>query len=553
MELQARLVGLMTRLGLRQSDSRRQQVYSEIEALARAHRPYLVMVVLSALIAAFGLLANSTAVVIGAMLLAPLMGPILGMALGLASGDMALLRRALVAEASGVLLAVALAWLVGLLPLSLGLGSEIAARTEPTTLDILVGLAAGLAGALGMIEERLNSSLPGVAIAVSLAPPLATCGICLAHGQLGWAGGAFVLFLANFLAIELAAAAVFLLAGMASVRRSDRLDLPTFARRFGLSLVALAVVSGYLTRTLIRLRHDHLLADRLHTSLTDELRSSAGAQLDAVRHDWQAGRLEVVATVLTPREFGPAAVASVEQALRRAVDPRIHLVLRSLLSRDMDSDGPVFTLAAERASQAKAQAQAALLARASDVLTRGLKQVRGSRLTDLTRSDEAGVVAFTAVVEAPEVIQPPTVAALQKELTAKLGLSARLTVRSLSARVTDAGGYLDEPDQRVAPSAAQRALSKRLSECLNRRLRALMTGLVVSEVHAEPADGQLLVQAVVVAPRVCQPAEVAPIEADLRRYVRPDVRLLVRTRVEASAGSSGYERPRQDAGRETHE
>lgn len=154
------------------SIERRRQVYAEITLGSEPRVSFYTMAVLSTIIAVFGLLSNSTAVVIGAMLVAPLMTPILGITLSLTSGDSSLLGRATVAEILGIMLSVGLGFIVGSFIEDVELGSEILSRTRPMLFDIVVAIAAGLAGAYSMVDERLNAALPGVAIATSLVPPL---------------------------------------------------------------------------------------------------------------------------------------------------------------------------------------------------------------------------------------------------------------------------------------------------------------------------------------------------------------------------------------------
>jgi uncharacterized hydrophobic protein (TIGR00271 family) len=117
---------------------RRRVVRDEVAEMSIPSTAFYVMVAISSTIAAYGLLANSTAVVIGAMLVAPLMGPIFGIALGLAAGDRSLLGRAAVAEVAGMALVVLVGLLIGLVPLRLDLGAEIHARIQPTLYDIIV-------------------------------------------------------------------------------------------------------------------------------------------------------------------------------------------------------------------------------------------------------------------------------------------------------------------------------------------------------------------------------------------------------------------------------
>jgi uncharacterized membrane protein len=125
--------------------ARRAAVLDDIRSGSAPRPIYYVMLGASALIAGFGLLANSPAVVIGAMLVSPLMTPIFGITVGLSGASLRLLRDALIAEFSGVLLAVALGFLLGLLPLSLSATPEMLARTSPNLLDLFVAALAGLA------------------------------------------------------------------------------------------------------------------------------------------------------------------------------------------------------------------------------------------------------------------------------------------------------------------------------------------------------------------------------------------------------------------------
>lgn len=144
---------------------------------------FYVLVLLSTAIASYGLLANSTAVVIGAMLIAPLMGPIYGIALGLLREDRRLFFAAMLSEAIGIVLAVGLAFLIGSLPLRPDFGSEIMVRTRPNLYDLVVAIVAGVAGAYARSSERISPTLPGVAIATALVPPLAVCGLCLSDAR----------------------------------------------------------------------------------------------------------------------------------------------------------------------------------------------------------------------------------------------------------------------------------------------------------------------------------------------------------------------------------
>jgi uncharacterized hydrophobic protein (TIGR00271 family) len=156
--------------------------------------------VAATLIAGFGLLENSPAVIIGAMLIAMLFGPIVGIAMSLAEADLHLLGLSLVSELASVACVLAVGVVIGISTRDLTIGSEIISRTSPTLLDLLIGLVGGLAGGFTFVSTGLGGVVIGVAISTALVPPLTTCGILLARQLPTAAAGAFLLFLANFAA-----------------------------------------------------------------------------------------------------------------------------------------------------------------------------------------------------------------------------------------------------------------------------------------------------------------------------------------------------------------
>ena len=181
-----------------------------------------VMLLLSVAIATFGIMQDSTAVVIGAMLIAPLMTPILGSAAAIVNAWPGRLRASIVLVVLGVSAAVALAFVIGQwLPtiVPLATNSQVTSRISPNLVDMLIALAAGAAGAYASVDRRVSSSIAGVAIAVALVPPLGVVGLELQARAFSNASGAFLLFLTNFVSIILSAVLVFLLTGYADLKR----------------------------------------------------------------------------------------------------------------------------------------------------------------------------------------------------------------------------------------------------------------------------------------------------------------------------------------------
>lgn len=192
--------------------------------------PYLVrftvLLFLSTIIATFGILQDSTATVIGAMLVAPLMTPMLAITAALVMGRLKRVSQSFLIVLSGTTMVIVIAFLVGFLTvnvISATTNSQIAARISPNLDDLVVALAAGAAGAFAYSREDVADSLPGVAIAIALVPPLSVVGLSLSQGNWLAAFGAFLLFLTNFLSILLAGGLVFALLNLsgASVNSKD--------------------------------------------------------------------------------------------------------------------------------------------------------------------------------------------------------------------------------------------------------------------------------------------------------------------------------------------
>ena len=180
---------------------------AEVARDARLDQKFLLLITLSAAIATLGLLQNSPAVVIGAMLVSPLLGPIMGIGFGLATLDSGLIKRSLITLGAGMLVAILIAMLLIWISPIQDVTAELRARTQPTLLDLGVAVVGGIAGVYA-IMRKLSGVMVGVAIATALVPPLSTIGFGLATMRPDFALGAALLFLTNTLAIALAATVV---------------------------------------------------------------------------------------------------------------------------------------------------------------------------------------------------------------------------------------------------------------------------------------------------------------------------------------------------------
>lgn len=198
----------------------RSQVIEEISQAASSGFDFFLLVVLSCSIATMGLITNSPAVIIGAMLVAPLMSPIIGLGLASITGNGRLAETALYALLRGATLAILLSIIMTIVNSNLPfvvlqeLPAEVLARTHPSPIDLVIALAGGVAASYAMTRPNISAALPGVAIATALMPPLCTIGIGVALGRWDVAGGAALLFITNAITIAFAAALVFFYAAL---------------------------------------------------------------------------------------------------------------------------------------------------------------------------------------------------------------------------------------------------------------------------------------------------------------------------------------------------
>ena len=225
------------------------EVRVRIEANALPSKMYFIMNILSAIIASYGLVTNSAAVVIGAMLVAMMLGPITGVALAIIDHRMPLLWKSLFTVVAGVSLVVLVGFLIGLLHNDQPLTAEILSRTQPTSMDLMIALAGGTAGAYAMVSPHLSVAVVGVAVATALVPPLAASGILFAHSEMQLGLGALLLAITNIIAIQFTNALVLWLLGFRRLVDDDykSSNYLTFLRRNAVTLLLLAVLGTYLS------------------------------------------------------------------------------------------------------------------------------------------------------------------------------------------------------------------------------------------------------------------------------------------------------------------
>lgn len=308
------------------ADMRKSVFFDGVDAPARYSR-FWMLLVLSSIIASAGVVADSTAAVIGAMIVAPLLGPIQGTMLATVLGDRRNLTSSLLLVVAGAATAVAIGFVVGLITITdivAATNSQVAGRVSPRLIDLLAALATGVVGSVALVRRDIGDTLPGVAIAISLVPPLTVVGLTLESGALDEAFGALLLFVTNVVAIIATGIAVMSFYGVTKLTDVGAEGNP---RRVALRkpialLAAMFVVIGLpLTLTTIDIGAKSIVEH----AVVDE------AQQWADRHDWVLVDTDFSTRELELRFEGAEPVPPVDELdaalVERGVDPELVTVV----------------------------------------------------------------------------------------------------------------------------------------------------------------------------------------------------------------------------------
>ncbi|MFW2380267.1 MAG: DUF389 domain-containing protein [Acidimicrobiales bacterium] len=287
------------------------------------------LMILSSLIAVLGLLADSTAVVIGAMIVAPLMAPVLGVAAAIVMDWPRRAAESALTAGLGSLMAIALAVAASLvLPTPEEIPGEVLARTAPNLLDLGVAVAAGAAGAYAQVRRAAGEALTGVAVAVALVPPLAVVGITLQMGEWTLAAGAFLLYLANVAGIVLSAAGTFMLCGLAPRKQliSGRFHV---ARGLRLAVAAVLLIVAPLELTDQWRERRPINDDETRDAVKDVMeQTNPDAAVIAIEVDTEDGERTIDITASTTDE--PIDVTHLAEDLSEELDVGFELEVTTL-------------------------------------------------------------------------------------------------------------------------------------------------------------------------------------------------------------------------------
>ena len=296
------------------------QVRLNIQADALPSKTFFIMNALAAIIAGYGLLSNSAAVVIGAMLVAMMLGPISGMALAFIDNRWLFFKTAFKTLVLGVSMIVSIGIILGLININLPITHEILSRTQPTIMDLMIALAGGAAGAFAAVSPRLSVAVVGVAVATALVPPLVASGILIAHLEWKHAANALLLALTNIVAIQISSSLVLWAAGFR--RGSDEEVNSTvieFIKRNIVSLLVLFALGIYLSFNFMMMLNKQMYEHQVE-SLIESQFNQHNNLIDTVQFD-RRKEMTLIRVVLrgdiAPK---PQQISALNQKL--AQDPR---------------------------------------------------------------------------------------------------------------------------------------------------------------------------------------------------------------------------------------
>lgn len=239
-----------------------------IQADALPSKTFFIMNALAAIIAGYGLLADSSAVVIGAMLVAMMLGPISGIALSFIDNRWILFRTSFITLILGLVMIYSIGIILGLININIPITGEILARTKPTIMDLMIALAGGAAGAFAAISPRLSVAVVGVAVATALVPPLVASGILIAHLEWRSAANALILAITNIIAIQVSSSLVLWIAGF---RRGSDTEVKSnvfeFIKRNIISLLFLVGLAIYLTLNFIHMLNKQIYENEVKSDV----------------------------------------------------------------------------------------------------------------------------------------------------------------------------------------------------------------------------------------------------------------------------------------------
>ncbi|MDJ0725228.1 MAG: DUF389 domain-containing protein [Prochloraceae cyanobacterium] len=290
---------------------------------------YLVLTVSSCLIATFGLIINSAAVIIGAMIIAPLMLPLRGLPFAALEADLELLRKSFISILVGSLIAIFCSSLVGVIIGFPSFGSEVASRTQPTLIDLLIAITAGSISGYAKVRPAIGDAIPGTAISVALMPPLCVIGLTLSQGQWQLTQGATLLYLTNLIGINFACLIVYFLAGYAG---SDEVGQKI---SWGIAIILMSLLAIPLGFSFWQLLDQERVERSIPKAILDIERTDIKIKTNTI--DYANNPPLILIEARATKVITGSEILAIENALQKELNRDFKVVFDLTLSREIDS------------------------------------------------------------------------------------------------------------------------------------------------------------------------------------------------------------------------
>lgn len=307
------------------------EILKKVRDSANLSHSFVILLIGSSIVSTLGLLLDSSAIVIGGMIISPLMWPLMHTSIGISYGRPQYIRRALFLLLFATIISILSAFVITYLSPIKNLNDEIISRTNPTLIDLVIALVAGGVAALGITQPRISESLAGVAIAVSLMPPVAVSGIGLALGNIDVFYGGFLLFSANVISIIFISILVFL--GLGLRNESE----PVFQRKaiamIALILLIISIPLGFLLRQATFRNVAYLKAESVLTKSFYDLSSStyvSNVKTSVTTDENNNDIVLVEADILVPEDLSISYEQrqNIKDTLESSLDKNVDLQLR---------------------------------------------------------------------------------------------------------------------------------------------------------------------------------------------------------------------------------
>ncbi|MEB3245459.1 MAG: DUF389 domain-containing protein [Vampirovibrionales bacterium] len=309
-------------------------VENRFEKSLTAYFDYMFLVISACLIATFGLLSNSAAVIIGAMVIAPIMNPLRIAAYTAINSQFGLLRQCMLKILAAVFISIALSALLGTMVGLTEFGAEVMNRTHPTLLDLGVALVAGTISGYTAVNTTISDVIAGIAISVALMPPLCTIGLCLSQGMTTEALGASNLFLTNLVGIFMACMCVFVLLGFFKRGNIRKSFLWSGALIFILAIPLSMSLFSMLAKARVEKALKRILTHRTITFSRD-------VELLKTRMQWQSKPPVLTITAMVNKAITANELRLVEAFMAREMGYPVKIRLNMLVVKKLESTPPV--------------------------------------------------------------------------------------------------------------------------------------------------------------------------------------------------------------------